>query len=59
MAAEQGLPIAQNDLAGMYSKGIGTSKNEEKAYYWYEKLLKIIFQKLNTIWGLCMIMAIM
>ena len=59
MAAEQGLPIAQNDLAGMYSKGIGTSKNEEKLTIGMRKLLKIIFQKLNTIWGLCMIMAIM
>ena len=33
MAAESGLPIAQHDLAGMYFKGIGTQKNEEKAYY--------------------------
>ncbi len=25
-AAEKGLPIAQNDLAGLYLKGIGTQK---------------------------------
>ncbi len=31
MAAEKGSPIAQNDLAGMYFKGIGIQKNEEKS----------------------------
>ena len=50
MAAEKGLPIAQNDLAGMYFKGIGTQKNEEKAFYWYEKAAKTTFRKLNIIW---------
>ncbi|ENJ4724607.1 sel1 repeat family protein, partial [Acinetobacter baumannii] len=52
MAAEQGLPIAQNDLAGMYSKGIGTSKNEEKAYYWYEKAAKNNFPEAQYNMGL-------
>ncbi len=59
MAAEQGLPIAQNDLAGMYSKELVRRKMKKKLTIGMKKLLKIIFQKLNTIWGLCMIMAIM
>lgn len=40
MAAQKGLPIAQNDLAGMYFKGIGIQKNEKEAYFWYEKSAK-------------------
>ena len=59
MAAEQGLPIAQNDLAGMYPKELVRRKMKKKLTIGMRKLLKIIFQKLNTIWGLCMIMAIM
>ncbi|MEA3647780.1 tetratricopeptide repeat protein, partial [Acinetobacter baumannii] len=52
MAAEKGLPIAQNDLAGMYFKGIGTQKNEEKAYYWYEKAAKNNFPEAQYNLGL-------
>lgn len=40
-AANQGSVIAQNDLAGMYFKGIGTEKNEAKALHWFNEASKL------------------
>ena len=37
IAAEQGDPIAQQNLAVMYNNGYGTKKNRELAAQWFEK----------------------
>ena len=37
IAAEQGDPIAQQNLAVMYNNGYGTEKNTKMAAYWMEK----------------------
>jgi TPR repeat protein len=37
IAAEQGDPIAQQNLAVMYNNGYGTQKNTKMAAYWVEK----------------------
>jgi len=35
--AEQGIPQAQYNLAGMYTKGYGVKIDDEKAIFWYTK----------------------
>jgi TPR repeat protein len=35
--AEQGIAVAQFNLAVMYEKGQGTSQDDEKALFWYTK----------------------
>ncbi|MGN1033040.1 MAG: tetratricopeptide repeat protein, partial [Intestinibacter sp.] len=37
-AAENGLPDAQYNLAGLYMNGLGIEENREKAFEWYEKV---------------------
>jgi TPR repeat protein len=37
LAAEQGLPLAQANLASMYLRGFGTPKDVAAAAVWYEK----------------------
>ena len=36
-AAEQGLAEAQNNLANLYSDGLGGDEDVDNALYWYEK----------------------
>lgn len=37
MAADQGLPIAQHNLAGLYYSGFGTPRDYSEAIKWYKK----------------------
>lgn len=39
-AAEQGDPLAQNELAYLYAAGKGTSRNYEKAFFYYQLAAK-------------------
>ena len=39
-AAEQGDPVAQNNLGVLYEHGEGVTQNKEKAVYWYVKSAK-------------------
>lgn len=37
IAAQRGLPLAQNNLGSMYEEGFGVNKNCKKALFWYKK----------------------
>jgi TPR repeat protein len=36
-AAEKGEPLAQNNLADMYLRGIGVTQDDAAAFYWFQK----------------------
>lgn len=36
-AAEQGLDVAQNNLAWMYELGLGVERDKDEAVLWYRK----------------------
>ncbi len=37
IAAQQGDPLAQQNLAVMYNNGFGVEKDTQKASYWFEQ----------------------
>ncbi|RUM65411.1 MAG: hypothetical protein DSZ05_06155 [Sulfurospirillum sp.] len=41
IAAEEGDPVAQQNLAVLYNNGIGVKQNREQAAYWMEQSAQI------------------